>query len=131
MIEGVVRALCKERGEMRGVSVVISVPDGLERARKTLNARLGVIGGLSILGTTGIVKPYSTEEVVAHVLQVNTARHFQELMLEHAIHNAFGMLCQRARHASQVYTKHALEVDVLMCDFDGSILGYAGERDVR
>src|SRR5258708_652048 len=60
MIEGVVRELLAERGEMRGVSVVISVPDGLERSRKTLNARLGVIGGISILGTTGIVKPYST-----------------------------------------------------------------------
>lgn len=239
MIESVVRDLLAERGERRGVSIVISVPDGLERSRKTLNARLGIIGGISILGTTGIVKPYSTAaykasiskaidvavacgcrehlllttgsrsetfgrryialpeeayiqmgeftgyalrdsvakgvrcvtlvgmvgklskigdgrmqthvagagvdlqgmaevakacgasaEVVAQVLQANTARHFQELMLEYHIDGVFDRLCERARDAAQAYVNYQMNVNVLMCDFDGSILGYAGEQDV-
>ena len=52
-----------------GVRVVVSVPGGEVMARKTTNRRLGIVGGISILGTTGIVRPFSTASWRASVVQ--------------------------------------------------------------
>jgi cobalt-precorrin-5B (C1)-methyltransferase len=54
--------------DFKGIAlVVVEVPDGEEIARHTLNARLGIQGGISILGTGGIVRPYSHEAWAACV----------------------------------------------------------------
>jgi cobalt-precorrin-5B (C1)-methyltransferase len=67
-----------------GVLVTVSIPRGEELARKTLNARIGIVGGLSILGTTGIVRPMSTASWRASVVQaidVAAANHVDHIVL--------------------------------------------------
>jgi cobalt-precorrin-5B (C1)-methyltransferase len=67
MIAAAVAEALELRG--RGLRCTISVPGGEAMARKTTNARLGILGGISILGTTGVVRPFSTASWRASVVQ--------------------------------------------------------------
>lgn len=217
--------------EKNGIKAIISVPNGKELAAKTDNPRLGIVGGISILGTTGIVIPYSTASFAASIRQsidvtiamkddtvvlttggrsedfsrkvislpdhcfvqmgdfagyaieqcakkgikkvyvagfigkltkiamgvkqthvkgskvdteflaktadscgasknasdeiskANTARHVQEIVLKNKIEGFFSAICSEAQKQMRGHSENKVEIEVILFDFDGSILG--------
>lgn len=70
MIENSIRHLLQSlpmRANPVSIDVLISVPGGEEIARRTFNPRLGIEGGISIIGTSGIVKPFSTDAFIRSI----------------------------------------------------------------
>lgn len=75
MIESEVLAVCDEFGYAGGVGVLISIPGGEAIAAKTFNPKLGIEGGLSVIGTTGIVEPMSTRAMIDSIrVEMNVLR---------------------------------------------------------
>ena len=75
MIREAVQSVCEDLDYTGGISVVISVPGGEEVAKKTFNPRLGIDGGISILGTSGIVVPMSEAALIASIRLEMEMRH--------------------------------------------------------
>jgi cobalt-precorrin-5B (C1)-methyltransferase len=84
----------------KGIIVELSVPTGEEVALKTTNARLGVIGGISILGSTGVVQPYSTAAWRASV----------NLAIDVAATNNIKHMVLATGLASEAFTKNHLDL---------------------
>lgn len=64
MIREGVEEACRQFGYEGGLSVLVRIPGGRELAAKTFNPRLGIVGGISVLGTSGIVEPMSEEALI-------------------------------------------------------------------
>jgi cobalt-precorrin-5B (C1)-methyltransferase len=123
--EGVARVYGTEQPSP-GVEVTVSVPGGEEIARKTLNARIGILGGLSILGTTGIVRPMSTASWRASVLQAIDVAAANSLT--HLVLSTGG---RSERFARRVYPALPEMAFVQMGIFTGDSLKRAQERGVK
>jgi cobalt-precorrin-5B (C1)-methyltransferase len=109
-----------------GAVVSISVPRGEEMAKKTTNARLGLEGGISILGTSGIVKPFSTAAYRASVVQaidVARERNIDELVLTTG--------GKSETYAMKLYPHLPEEAFIQVGDFIGTGLRHCARRGIR
>ena len=110
----------------RGARVTIHVPNGEEMAKKTTNARLGLIGGISILGTTGIVKPYSTAAYRASVVQgIDVAR---ERGIDAVVLTTGG---KSESYAMKLYPHLPEEAFIQAGDFIGTAIRHAARRHAQ
>ena len=124
MIRAAIAEIAAAAGQATDFEVEIAIPAGEALAAKTLNGRLGVIGGLSILGTTGIVVPYSCAAWIASIHRgIDVAR---ATGLAH-IAGATG-----ATSESAVQKLHDLPEAALidMGDFVGGMLKYVRDHPV-
>ncbi|MFF3023677.1 cobalt-precorrin-5B (C(1))-methyltransferase [Gottfriedia sp. NPDC057948] len=126
MIHETAEGVLKEFGITRGIKIVISVPAGEEIAKKTLNGRLGIIGGISILGTRGIVVPFSTAAYKASIIQaISVAR---ASGCEHVVITTGG---RSEKNAMKQFPELPEEAFIEMGDFVGFTLKQCKKQEVK
>ena len=119
-----VRAVAARYGGTGDVVIEVSVDNGAELARKTWNPRLGILGGLSILGTTGVVVPYSCSSWIDSIRRgIDVAR---------AAGHQHVAGCTGSTSERVVTDLYGLPEDALldMGDFAGAVLKYLRRHPV-
>lgn len=94
-------------GPARGADIEIFAPEGEERAKKTYNSRLGILGGISIIGTTGIVTPMSEESwkrSLSLELEIKRTAGLERVVLVPGNHGERFVREQMAIHSDSVVT---------------------------
>lgn len=125
-IEEMVKEALGDALKTASVQVVFSVPRGEEMAKETLNARLGIVGGISILGTTGIVVPFSTAAYKASINQgIDVAK---TLGFNHIVVTTGG---KSEEFAMKILPELKEEAFIQMGDFVGHTLKYASRKGVK
>ena len=119
MITAEVGSVMEQAGYREGLLVTISIPEGVEIAKKTFNPRLGIIGGLSVLGTSGIVEPMSEKALIETMyveMRAQKARGNKHLLV------FFG-------NYGEDFTRDVMQLDlegaVTCSNFVGELLDYA------
>lgn len=119
MITAEVGSVMEQVGYSEGLLVTISIPEGVEIAKKTFNPRLGIIGGLSVLGTSGIVEPMSEKALIETMyveMRAQKARGNKHLLV------FFG-------NYGEDFTRDVMQLDlegaVTCSNFVGELLDYA------
>ena len=119
MISSEVSSVMEQAGYTDGLMVTISIPEGVEIAKKTFNPRLGIIGGLSVLGTSGIVEPMSEKALIETMyveMRAQKARGNKDLLV------FFG-------NYGEDFTRDVMQLDlegaVTCSNFVGELLDYA------
>lgn len=125
MIKQALEEVCEELEYSGGIMVEISIPEGIEIAKKTFNPRLGIEGGISVLGTSGIVEPMSESALLT------------ALLVEMRVLKAAGtdIIIATPGHYGENYTRNHLTIGLqhsIKCsNFIGDIIDYAVELDIK
>ncbi len=124
MMQEVVESLAESHNVKADIEIEISVPNGERLAEKTWNSRLGILGGISILGTTGIVVPYSCSAWIHSIHRgIDVARAMGTLHIGAAVGNTSEQLLMRHHGFA--------ESDIIdMGDFVGGMLKYLKQHPV-
>lgn len=126
MIREAVEAVRATYGVSTGVTVEIFVPKGEELAKKTLNHRLGILGGISILGTTGLVKPLSHDAYIATIRSALSVARAGGL--DHAVLTTGR---RSEKHVQRLMPELPEEAFVQIGDFFQKSLAMAADMDFR
>lgn len=135
MIEAQLRQALDDARADCGLRAVISVPDGRALAEKTFNPRLGIEGGISILGSTGIVRPMSRQALVDTIraeLSVNRAEGVTDLLMTPGNYGAdfaahtLGLDMRRAVQCSN-YVGDAIDLAVMLGFSSVLLVGHVGK----
>jgi cobalt-precorrin-5B (C1)-methyltransferase len=118
MMRAVIEEIAARENASKNVEIEISIPGGEELAEKTWNGRLGIVGGLSILGTTGIVHPFSCSAWIHSIHRgIDVAR-------ATGIAHIAGATGSTSEEAVQKFYKLPLGALIDMGDFAGGMLKY-------
>lgn len=124
MMAGVVAEIAARFGRPGDVEITLSIPGGAALAAKTWNPRLGIVGGLSVLGTTGVVRPFSCAAWIASIHRgVDVARATGQAHVA----GCTGATSERAVQALYGLPDHAM---LDMGDFAGGMLKYLVKHPV-